>query len=310
MGKPIHTICCVMELETKEMDDDCPDCTYKSVETLNVYEGNQTYYDAKTFISTANLQSYRFDDGLTTPVVGGYPANGFVRIDYPPENSFHHLCVNYNREGDPRINVVAVNQFTGEKIRPSKPGAKSEDWTFPIESASIIGIEFEAVEVPVGQFQWADGQPTVFLDELPGAWTIAPPAWLGDMKLNAKAYLEIEPGMPEEEKFKFLRWERNRLSNWVTGTKHHWSGHDEGIDGDTIEFGINTYTGVLAYYIRPIDIPPGRVDTDYYLEVPNEPGKGGPYTPGPEGRIRWPILWPLLQVWRRIVVFVKDVFGW
>ena len=301
MGEP-HTICCVMENETGEWakDDVCKNCGGKLLQRHEYLNDTNDSFKADVLIETGNLQSYSFDGGPLTFVPGGLPPD-FVSIEYL--DKFSHLCVRYNREGDPRINVVAVNQWTGEKIRPSKSGATSDDWTFPIESASITSKEGQDGG-PVGPFQWEDTQPTVFLDQQPGAWTIAPAPFPWDLKLTAKTYLDIDPKMPKEEKLrlKFVSWERNRLSNWFQEETHQWSGH-----GDTIEFDINNYAGIIAYYLRDVDMPSERLDIpDYHIEWPIEVGATPPCDPARE--VRWSILSAPLQIWRWIVVSVRRVF--
>jgi hypothetical protein len=296
-----------MENETGEWakGDVCANCGGRLLQRHEYLDDNKKFFNADVVVEDGNLQSYSFDGGPLTDVPGGYPSD-VVSIKYP--ENFSHLCVRYNREGDPRINVVAVNQFTMQKIRPSKPTAKSDDWTFPIESARITGIEGEDGG-PVGPFQWEDTQPTVFLDKQPGAWTIAPAAFPWDLKLTAKTYLDIDPNMPEEEKLrlKFVSWERNRLSNWFEGDKHQWSGHDEGINGDTIHFGISTYAGVIAYYLRDVDKLPEPVNIpDHHIDWPIDEGPTPPEDPARE--VRWSILSAPLLIWRWIVVSVKRVF--
>jgi hypothetical protein len=146
---------------------------------------------------------------------------------------------------------------------------------------------------------------TVILDQHRGAWTISPSelGLIGNMVLTARQQLAPGDAMPPVEpgmlpgKFEFVRWERNRLSNWVQGQDHQWSG-----DGDTIEFDNNTYTGVIAYY----EYKAPSVG-DYQVNWPYT--KPGPETPGdPAPKVVWPILSALLRVWSRVVAFVKRVF--
>src|SRR3569832_1405772 len=60
-------------------------------------------YTADAILGGDILESYRFDDGETMSLPAQYPSESF-QIDFPPEG-FEHLCLRYNREGDPRLIV-------------------------------------------------------------------------------------------------------------------------------------------------------------------------------------------------------------
>lgn len=119
---------------------------------------------------------------------------------FNPNKGFHHLCLKYNREGDPRIYVVAVDATTKKKIRPSKTSAETppngNDKACPIRRARIYTSTSEDyVDFSVGQFLWDDTQWTIIHDPDPGGWTIAPgPDMLGDMELTVQGSLKTEEG--------------------------------------------------------------------------------------------------------------------
>lgn len=293
--EPLYTICCVAEVENPNETGACPECNGTQLQSKVYYEadGNDGF-EADVFVSGASLQSYRFDKDAPISVPGEYSPDLKFFIPYP-DKGFHHLCLKYNREGGARINVVAVNVETGKKIRPLKTSAHGTDKACPIESASLLkstSIDYD--DFFVGQFLWDDTQWTVNHDQDPGAWTIEPgPDMLGNMVLTVQRYFTPEEALH----LQFKSWERNRLSNWVKGEEHQWTGYEETIE----EFDDNNYFGIIVYYESL------KYDPNFH-EPTTKPGKETPGYPAPTPKVRLPLLSALLRVWSGVVAFVKRVF--
>lgn len=294
MGEAIHTVCCVAEGEPRGDDNHCSECNNKLLERHEYFEETRAYFDADVFVADGNLQSYQFNfpEAKSQSPPPEYSEDLKVRIDYPPpEQHFSHLCVRYNREGGPRINVVAALDGGG-KFRPSNIMAVGTDKVCPIKSARVNGNDFA-----VDQFKWDKDQITIVLSyQDAGAWTIGEePFALGDMELTARP--ELWPDNAPLGKYKFVRWEKNRLSYWVEKQVKPQSIFYE----DTITFNNETYIGLIAYYkFTPAgDGDPHAADTLPGPESLDEPARGR----------RWQPLSVLLQVWSGIVDFVKRLFS-
>ncbi|HBB95561.1 MAG TPA: hypothetical protein DC054_09230 [Blastocatellia bacterium] len=293
MGEPIQTICCVAELEPSDAQDDCNNCKDKRLETTFIWEEPVSQFYAKAYVASAGLVSYQFDDGDSQIVPQVYPASHLVHIEYHNEDSpseiFKHLCLKYNREGKPRINVVARDMDTGQKIKPLNIPADGSDKACPIESASITASDGSVPFDFNSRFHWDDAPWTIFDDKAPGAWTFEPTeSERGNMALTARADLEIDTGWGA---LTFHHWAKNLLSHVDEGVNPHWSGK---VGDDTILLENETHTGndifvgIIAYY-------KGSSGTA------GEANPGDPTTtPGPESDdqpdVEWPIFSPL--VWR------------
>jgi hypothetical protein len=280
MGDIIHTICFVVENE-KDGGAACAECHGGLLQTITQ---NEEIYTSKfpvdAYMAGANLVSYRFDDA---PAVGvtDYPKDLRVLIPVPLAG-YKHLCLKYNREGGPRINVVAMIKQT--QIGPAKIPANGLDAACPIEAADIGGATVE-----LDTFVWDAGQPTILPDFHLGAWSIGPPDNVtGDLTLTFRPTLTVpllaSPGGTGT--VKFVSWERNRLSSWAEETEHQWTGSEM-----TVAFEANTYMGVIVYY-QPVGIGGGDID-------PNKDTDWGQETPGYPAP-KWRILGLLIVVWRVI----------
>ncbi len=285
----LYTVCCVAEVES-DVEGDCPNCKGTQMQYHVFYEADEEGFEAKVKISGANLQSYHFDSDKPTPASAEYSETGKFFIAYTKQ--FKHLCLKYNREGDPRLNVVAVNTSTGKKIRPTNIlQSDGTDIAWPIESATVTLPDGTINKFDLTRFTWEDGQPTVIHDPDAGAWTVAPQQnELRYMELKALDHLALasENGLP----LRFVSWERNRLSNWFKGETPQWTGKGEIIkfDDDIL------YYGIVLYY---------EPQNDSIVHIPDT--KPGPETkgyPAPGRQIRSALLW----VWNQIIDFLRVVF--
>ncbi|MFZ0266324.1 hypothetical protein [Caulobacter sp.] len=279
MGGVLHTICYVAEIEKKDQSA-CPECQGAILQTLTQNEEIYTdAYPAEVFVAGGNLQSYRFDDEPAHSAPAEYSPD--LKVDIPiPSNGYTHLCLKYNREGGPRINVVAV--INGGQVEPAKIPANGLDITCPIAEADIDGVPVE-----LDTFVWDAGQPTIILDQHLGAWSIGPPESVsGDLTLTFRPTLSVPVlgNLGGSGTLKFVSWERNRLSSWVKGTPHQWTG-----DSKTVAFEANTYMGVIAYYQL------AGINTGGPIHIPDT--KPGPETPGYPAP-KWIVLRWLTAVWR------------
>jgi len=254
MGGVVRTVCSVAEIESTA-ETACENCLGTELAQYTENGVSSDSYFAPVFLEGGGLESWRFDDQPTQGAPAEYPAK-MIEILYPP-GGFTHLCIKYNREGGARINVVAVNKETGERIRPKTLPANGLDKLCPILSATMDGAPLDPAI-----FQWSDAALTDLLNPVPGGWTTEPPSTPGDLALTARAQIDPDgKGM-----LLFKGWEHNRLSKWLVGTEHQWTS-----EGSTYSFDKNTYAGLIAYY-EPVKLVVGKPDEPQY--------KPGPITPG------------------------------
>ena len=233
-----RVICSVAQLEPFVPGTDEPDCEHCKLHVISVTydKDNLGVYSAKVIYGGGSLAGYQFDDDEYV-ALGPEFADSFYDISYPAKG-FNHLCVQYNREGGARINVVAADIASKKKIRPKKIPADGHDAACPISMVTVDGNEY-----PLSGFPWDANQQTDAYEQgdLRGGFSAQPPSQPGIMEITAKDTL-TESALYSYE---FHHWERNRLSSWVAGTDHQWIE-----ESPTISFDQDSYQGLIAYYKR------------------------------------------------------------